>query len=102
METPKLLWLKENRPDIYHAAGHFFDLTDFLTWKASGTTERSACTVTCKWTYLAHEGRWDPEYFHGIGLGDLARDEEGVCQQMSSTLTFTAVSAFFYPEEAED
>ncbi|MCT4333468.1 FGGY-family carbohydrate kinase [Paracoccus sp. YLB-12] len=74
METPKLLWLKENRPDIYHAAGHFFDLTDFLTWKATGSLARSTCTVTCKWTYLAHEGRWDPEYFHGIGLGDLALD----------------------------
>ena len=75
MQTPKLLWLKENRPDTFGRAAHFFDLTDFLTWKASGATDRSSCTVTCKWTYLAHEGRWDPDYFHAIGLGDLA--EEG-------------------------
>lgn len=74
METPKLLWLKENRPEIYHAAGHFFDLTDFLTWKATGSLARSTCTVTCKWTYLAHERRWDDGYFHAIGLGDLADD----------------------------
>ncbi|MBT9385040.1 FGGY-family carbohydrate kinase [Pseudooceanicola sp. CBS1P-1] len=72
METPKLLWLKENRPEVYEGAQHFFDLTDFLTWKATGATERSSCTVTCKWTYLAHEDRWDPAYFHAIGLGDLA------------------------------
>ncbi|TPE47708.1 FGGY-family carbohydrate kinase [Amaricoccus solimangrovi] len=72
METPKLLWLRENRPEIYARAAHFFDLTDFLTWKATGATERSACTVTCKWTYLAHEGRWDADYFRAIGLGDLA------------------------------
>ncbi|KRW97421.1 FGGY-family carbohydrate kinase [Paracoccus sp. MKU1] len=74
METPKLLWLREHRPEVYAAAAHFFDLTDFLTWKATGALERSACTVTCKWTYLAHEGRWDADYFRQIGLGDLADD----------------------------
>ncbi|BEV14087.1 FGGY-family carbohydrate kinase [Herbaspirillum sp. DW155] len=72
METPKLLWLKENLPEVYHGAAQFFDLTDFLTWKATGSLQRSSCTVTCKWTYLAHEGRWDADYFHRIGLGDLA------------------------------
>lgn len=72
MQTPKLLWLKENRRAVYDRAEHFFDLTDFLTWKASGALDRSACTVTCKWTYLAHEDRWDAQYFNAIGLGDLA------------------------------
>ncbi|WFE75852.1 FGGY-family carbohydrate kinase [Roseinatronobacter sp. S2] len=74
MQTPKLLWLKENRPETYAAAGSFFDLTDFLGWKATGSLSRSSCTVTCKWTYLAHERRWDPDYFHAIGLGDLVED----------------------------
>lgn len=72
MQTPKLLWLKENKPEIYARAQHFFDLADFLTWKATGALDRSSCTVTCKWTYLAHEARWDADYFRQIGLGDLA------------------------------
>ncbi len=72
METPKLLWLKENRPDTFRAAWQFFDLTDFLTWKSCGSLARSACTVTCKWTYLDHEKRWDADYFRKIGLGELA------------------------------
>ena len=75
METPKLLWLKENRPEIFDAAWQFFDLADFLTWRATGDLARSTCTVTCKWTYLAHEKRWDPGYFHGIGLGGLADED---------------------------
>jgi D-ribulokinase len=74
MQTPKLLWLKENRPNVYSSARNFFDLTDFLTWKATGALERSSCTVTCKWTYLAHEDRWDESYFRQIGLEDLAAD----------------------------
>src|SRR6185437_5909781 len=75
METPKLLWLKENMPQSFAAAASFFDLTDFLTWRATGSLARSSCTVTCKWTYLAHERRWDEGYFREIGLGELA--EEG-------------------------
>lgn len=73
METPKLLWLKENLPASYAAAWQFFDLTDFLTWRATGSLSRSICTVTCKWTYLAHEQRWDDDYFRRIGLGDLVK-----------------------------
>jgi D-ribulokinase len=72
METPKLLWLLENRPSVFAAAWQFFDLTDFLTWRATGDLSRSTCTVTCKWTYLAHERRWDESYFRSVGLGVLA------------------------------
>lgn len=74
METPKLLWLKENRRAVFDAAWQFFDLADFLTWKATGDLARSTCTVTCKWTYLAHERRWDASYFEAIGLEELAAE----------------------------
>lgn len=74
METPKLLWLKENKPETFNSAWQFFDLTDFLTWKSSGSLVRSACTVTCKWTYLSHENRWDESYFRQIGLEELANE----------------------------
>lgn len=74
METPKLLWLKENRPAVFAEATQFFDLADYLTWRASGSLARSSCTLTCKWTYLAHEKRWDPSYFDAIGLSELAAE----------------------------
>ena len=75
MQTPKLLWLKENRREVYDQAWQFFDLPDFLTWKATGDLARSMCTVTCKWTYLAHEHRWVAGYFEEIGLGELAQED---------------------------
>jgi sugar (pentulose or hexulose) kinase len=65
METPKLLWLTGKPPGTFDAAWQFFDLADFLTWRATGDLARSTCTVTCKWTYLAHEQRWDAELFRG-------------------------------------
>ena len=77
METPKLLWLKRHMPESFAAAGHFFDLADYLTWRATGSLARSTCTVTCKWTYLAHERRWDAQYFERIGLEELAAEGFG-------------------------
>jgi FGGY-family pentulose kinase len=72
METPKLLWLKEHLPESWARAAMFFDLPDFLTWRATGAETRSLCSTVCKWTYLGHEGRWDNGYFRTVGLGDLA------------------------------
>ena len=74
MEIPKLLWLKKHLPSTYNSAGHFFDLADYLSFRATGSTARSICTLACKWNFLAHEQRWSGSYFERIGLGDLASD----------------------------
>lgn len=74
MQTPKLLWLKETLPETWRRAAHFLDLPDFLTWRATGSTRRSLCSLVCKWTYLGHEGRWDDAYLKAVGLGDLVEE----------------------------
>lgn len=41
MQPPKLLWLKRNLcEECWKRAAHFFDLADFLTYKATGDTSR--------------------------------------------------------------
>src|SRR6266849_22358 len=74
MEIPKLLWLKRHLSSTYRSAGHFFDLADYLSFRATGSTVRSICTLACKWNFLAHERRWSGSYFERLGLGDLASD----------------------------
>jgi len=74
MQTPKLLWLRERLPSAWARATAFFDLPDYLTWRATGAESRSLCSTVCKWTFLGHEARWDAAFFEAIGLGDLARD----------------------------
>jgi D-ribulokinase len=105
METPKLLWLKHNLPQSFARAAHFFDLTDYLTWRATGSLARSICTLTCKWTYLGHERRWDESYFRTVGLGELA--DEGFARigtevveagtALGKGLTAAAAEAFGLP-----
>jgi FGGY-family pentulose kinase len=72
METPKLMWLRRHLPERWARAGYFFDLADFLTWKASGALDRSQCTLTCKWTYLGHtHPGWQRDFFAAVGLPDM-------------------------------
>jgi D-ribulokinase len=75
MEPPKLLWLKQHLPATWRDAGHFLDLADYLSYRATGSLARSMCTLTCKWTYLAHEKRWSRSFFERIGLGDLLAND---------------------------
>ena len=74
METPKLRWIKRELPDTWRRATCWFDLADYLTWRATGSEVRSLCTTVCKWTYLGHEGRWDPSFFDAIDLHELTAD----------------------------
>ena len=72
MQTPKLMWLKRHLPDSWDGAGYFFDLADYLTWKGTGALDRSQCTLTCKWTYLAHEPiGWQGDFFRSVGIPDM-------------------------------
>jgi FGGY-family pentulose kinase len=86
MQTPKLLWLKENLPETWRRAARFLDLPDFLVYRATGADVRSLCTTVCKWTYVAGPepaagapdpagvGGWRRDYFERVGLGDLAAE----------------------------
>jgi FGGY-family pentulose kinase len=82
MQTPKLLWLKENLQDTWQRTARFLDLPDFLSYRATGDDTRSLCTTVCKWGYLGHEegplpdsvGRWDDGFLDDIGLEDLHQD----------------------------
>ena len=58
---------------MWKKATAFYDLADFLTFKATGSQVRSLCSLVCKWTYrgLADENGpegFDKSFFQSIGL----------------------------------
>ncbi|KAJ4953932.1 hypothetical protein NE237_030764 [Protea cynaroides] len=86
MQPPKLLWVKENLKESWSMAFRWMDLSDWLSYRATGDDTRSLCTTVCKWTYLGHahmqqnnekDSRdmeacgWDDDFWEEIGLGDL-------------------------------
>lgn len=82
MQSPKLMWLRENLPDCWNRSRRFFDLADFLTYRATGDETRSLCATVCKWTYQGHleptmqvsVGSWDDTYWQSIGLGEIVSE----------------------------
>ncbi|CAN1229051.1 FGGY carbohydrate kinase domain-containing protein [Linum grandiflorum] len=86
MQPPKLLWVKENLPESWSMVFRWMDLSDWLSYRATGDDTRSLCTTVCKWTYLGHAHMqqmnennsrdmeacgWDDDFWEEIGLGDL-------------------------------
>lgn len=86
MQPPKLLWVKENLRESWSMVFRWMDLSDWLSYRATGDDTRSLCTTVCKWTYLGHAHMqqmnekgfrdmeacgWDDEFWEEIGLGDL-------------------------------
>ena len=66
--TPKLLWLKQNRPDIFEAAHQFLDATGFITARFTG---EFICDYTQAYGYhffdIRNE-RWDAEAADLMGI----------------------------------
>jgi ribulose kinase len=74
MEVPKVLWLKNNmKPELFSRC-QFFDLPDFLTYRATTDNTRSCCSVTCKCSFVPKTG-WQADFFKQIGLGNLVVED---------------------------
>ncbi|XP_064624599.1 FGGY carbohydrate kinase domain-containing protein-like [Lineus longissimus] len=77
MDMPKILWLKESmKSRCWDVASHFLTLSDFMTWKATGSLSRSLCALTCKFNYQSSPGKtgWNKDYLRRIGLEELIQD----------------------------
>lgn len=68
--TPKTLWIKRNKRDIYDKAYKIVEQLDWLNFKLSGEYVASMCNATCKWNYAKSMGGFDDDFFTQIGLED--------------------------------
>jgi ribulose kinase len=80
MEIPKILWLKKHMPAEKFTEAIFFDLPDYLTYRATGNTARSNCSLVCKCTFVPPGVNgsvlgWQPDFFTKIGLGDMVEND---------------------------
>ena len=71
MQTPKLLWLKRHRPDLWRDLAYAGDLCDWLALRASGQATRSLCAASAKWPWRP-EGGWQTGFLAQLGLQDIS------------------------------
>jgi FGGY-family pentulose kinase len=69
--TPKVLWLKDNEPDVYRSAERMVDAVDWLTYFLTGNWVGSMSNATNSGAYFLSQGGWHLELLRRIGLGDL-------------------------------
>jgi len=87
MAVPKAMWLKARRPRTWQRLGDLFDLSDFLSYRASGSRARSRCTLAAKWTHLPQEDpAWAEDFFAAVDLADL-RERAGLPERAAAVGT---------------
>lgn len=69
---PKMLWIKENEPELYRAADVVIEYTDWIAYKLTGRFTLNISTINHRWFYHTPSGGWQHDFLETIGLGDLA------------------------------
>ncbi len=67
----KALWLKENEPDIYNAATHICEYTDWMTHRLTGEWTASINIASLRWYYDRNNGGFPASLYQAVDLDDL-------------------------------
>lgn len=70
MQLPKLLWLREHRPDVWARLGRALDLPDWLAFRATGEIGQSVSALGTKWPWSPSDG-WDRGLLKGLDCAEL-------------------------------
>lgn len=65
---PKLLWLRQNEPEIWKTADKFLLVEDFLIHKLTGQAVISDCLASRTQLFGLARGNWDEEILADLGL----------------------------------
>ncbi|NLC66386.1 MAG: carbohydrate kinase [Clostridium sp.] len=66
---PKVLWLKEEKKEVYDKAHKIVEQLDLINFRLTGNWTASKVNAVCKWNYIDGKG-FDDEYMDLIGLDD--------------------------------
>ncbi len=75
MQTPKLIWLRRNLPDLWASMRGTRDLCDHLAFRATGEPARSLCAAAAKWPYLPDRGGWALDLMARFDIAGFPRGE---------------------------
>jgi FGGY-family pentulose kinase len=65
---PKILWLKENRPETYEKTNLFMEQVDWINYRLTDEAALSINHITHRWFYNNRKGGWPYNFYNKIGL----------------------------------
>lgn len=68
--VPKILWIKENEPEIFEESYKIIEQQDYINYYLTGNLSASLCQATCKSNYTEAEGGFNKDFFESIGLSE--------------------------------
>jgi ribulose kinase len=68
---PKILWLKENEPEIFARTRWFVELADFIALKLSGRLTLGQNQTINRWFFDPRRGGWPEDFFAEIDLAEI-------------------------------
>lgn len=75
MQTPKLIWLRRNRPEVWAGLHGIRDLCDHLAFRATSLPARSLCAMASKWPWLPDRGGWADDLLARFDIAGFPHDE---------------------------
>ena len=91
---PKLLWIKENEPEIWKNASKFLLVEDFFIQKMTGLAVISQCLASRTQLFNFDQGKWDDEILGVLELDPARLSTIKPSGTIVSTLTPQLTSAF--------
>ncbi|WP_066644383.1 FGGY-family carbohydrate kinase [Christensenella timonensis] len=67
----KVLWIKQNEPEVWEKTGYICECLDWLTHKLAGELTASIDTMAPRWYYDRPNGGWPLDFFASFGLDDV-------------------------------
>jgi FGGY-family pentulose kinase len=67
---PKMMWVRDNEPEIYKKADRIVEAQDFINHYLTGNWVASVSQAVCKSNYVEEKGGFSTDYFKAIGYPD--------------------------------
>ncbi len=90
--TPKILWFKENMPDVYRQTYKFLQSNSFIAYKLTGEFTQDLSQGYGIHSFNMREGRWDDEFCEELGFDREKLPEIFQCHKIIGEVTAKAAA----------
>ncbi len=88
--TPKVLWYKENLPEVYARTDKILQSNGFIVFRLTGEATQDVCQGYGWHCFDMHHGKWDPEMAAELGIPAGFLPPIAACDQIVGKVTADA------------